>query len=296
MKTRFTLLILLVAALFTAEAQQVPNAGFDNWAVSFTPDNWTTVDALFGGPLGFAFRDSLDKVSGAASIKLVSDSLSLAPQAGVIAGLVSLGSGSYTPGPNPPKFFGIPFAFRPDTLFFGYKYATPGADTAGLQIVLTKNTVPVLAGGVSLDTTSLWALAFVELTPAYANANVPDTLLLQFYSSFGNVGIKGSTMHIDVVLFGYVNLPSGLQEVADKLNFNVYPNPTTDLITVSADENANDFRVVISDISGKLVSVNNLEGQKTGINVSQFSNGTYIYRIADKTGNVLKQGKFNVVK
>ena len=103
-------------------------------------------------------------------------------------------------------------------------------------------------------------------------------------------------MHIDVVLFGYVNLPSALQEVADKLNFNVYPNPTTDLITVSADENANDFRVVISDISGKLVSVNNLEGQKTGINVSQFSNGTYIYRIADKTGNVLKQGKFNVVK
>ena len=131
------------------------------------------------------------------------------------------------------------------------------------------------------------------------NGTTPDTLGLQFYSSVDyspGGGIKGSVLHVDGVLFGYVSLPSGLKEIADKLNVNLFPNPASDMITVSSDENADGYRMVISDINGKLVSANELSGQRTNISLTDLANGTYIYRIADKTGNILKQDRFNVVK
>ena len=118
---------------------------------------------------------------------------------------------------------------------------------------------------------------------------------MKFYSS-NRKPIKGSTLQLDAVIFGYHVLPSALQEVADKLNISVYPNPTSDVITISTDESTQGFHAYICDITGKIVSANNLEGQRTTVNVSEFANGTYIYRIADAQGNILKQNRFNVVK
>ncbi len=207
MKSKFTLVAALMVAFFAVNAQQVPNAGFEDWAVSYKPDNWATVDGIFGSPLGFTTKDTADKVEGSASIKLVSDSLSLVPQAGVVPGLASLGTASYVGGQ--PSFFGIPFTYRPDTLFFSYKYSTPGADTAGVQIVLFKSgSQPVLAGGIPLGTTNgQWANVYVPLTSNYSSASTPDTLLIQFFASFGDVAIKGSTLNVDAVRFGYTTNP-----------------------------------------------------------------------------------------
>jgi hypothetical protein len=208
MKSKFTLVAALMVAFIALKAQQIPNGGFENWTVSYKPDNWATVDGLFGSPLGFTTKDTADKVEGSVSIKLTSDSLSLAPQAGVVPGLVSLGSATYSPTTG-PQFFGIPFTYRPDTLFFSYKYSTPGADTAGVQLILSKSgSQPVLAGGVPLGTTNgQWANVYVPLTGSYSGPGTPDTLLLQFYASFGDVAIKGSTLNVDGVRFGYTTNP-----------------------------------------------------------------------------------------
>ena len=164
---------------------------------------------------------------------------------------------------------------------------------------MKKNGVGVFTGnnttvGGYLDTTSDWTLLASVLTSVYTAA-IPDTLSLKFYSS-SNKPVKGSTLQLDAVLFGYKVLPNALQEVADKLNIAIYPNPASDMITISTAENIDGYRAVICDISGKIVSVNNLAGKATTINVSELSNGTYIYRIADKSGNILKQDRFTVVK
>lgn len=297
MKTKFTLLVLFVAAAFAASAQQIPNLSFDSWTTSqLAPDGWSSYDAAFGFNLNHCNKDTVDYVVGTASVKLTSDSFSVAPQYGVVPGLLSLGTGVANPNPT---FTGMAFAYKPDTLFIGYKYTSPGTDTATLAITMKKNGVGVFTGnastiGLYLDTLSQWALLYTTITSFYG-ANTPDTLGLKFFSS-NRKPIKGSTLHLDGVFFGYVNLPSALQEVADQLNVSVYPNPASDLITISTDVNTVGYRAIITDMNGKLVSANNLEGQKTTINVSEFPSGTYIYRIADAQGNILKQNRFNVVK
>lgn len=297
MKTKFTLLVFFVAAFFAGNAQQVPNLSFDLWTTTqFAPDGWSSYDAAFGIDLNHCKKDTVDFIVGPASVKVISDSFSVAPQYGVVGGILSLGTGVANPNPT---FTGIPFAFKPDTIFIGYKYTSPGTDTAAMSVTLKKNGVGVFTGGAAtlslfLDTASEWTLIGTILTGFYT-ATTPDTLGMKFYSS-NRKPIKGSTLHLDAVLLGYVNLPSALQEVADQINVSVYPNPASDLITISTDINTEGFRAYICDISGKIVSANNLDGQKTTINVSEFAAGTYIYRIADAQGNILKQNRFNVVK
>lgn len=294
MKAKLTLLSLLVAFGFAVFAQQIPNAGFETWTSSTNPDGWGTWESATGLPLGLTFKDTVDKVEGSASLKLITDSVQAGPQKRLIAGFASLGNVQYAP-PSPISFVGLPFSYRPDTLFFAFKYTAPSADTAVVQLVFTSGDSTVLAGGVTLGVTNTWLNIYVPLTPAYVSSLTPDTIIVQFQSSLG-VGVQGSTLHVDDIAFGYVNLPNALQELADRLNVAVYPNPAAEVITVATDENTSGFKISIIDISGKVMGVTNLSGQKTEIKLTEFANGTYIYRIADKSGNILKQGRFNVVK
>lgn len=296
MKSKFTLVAALMVAFFAVNAQQVPNAGFEDWAVSYKPDNWATVDGIFGSPLGFTTKDTADKVQGSASIKLVSDSLSLVPQAGVVPGLASLGTASYVGGQ--PSFFGIPFTYRPDTLFFSYKYSTPGADTAGVQIVLFKSgSQPVLAGGIPLGTTNgQWANVYVPLTSNYSSASTPDTLLIQFFASFGDVSIKGSTLNVDDVRFGYVSVPSAINEIAENINVTVFPNPASDVINVASEKNLAGFNFQIMDVTGRVVSTTTLTGETSSVFVADLAKGNYIYKITDKNNGLVKQNKFAIIK
>jgi len=296
MKSKFTLVAALLVAFFAVNAQQVPNAGFETWTSATNPDGWATVDGLFGSPLGFSVKDTADKVELTASIKLKSDSLAAVPQAGVVPGLVSLGTATYAGGQ--PAFYGIPFTYRPDTLFFSYKYSTPGADTAGVQIVLFKSgSNPVLAGGIPLGTTSgQWANVYVPLTANYSSAGTPDTLLIQFYASFGNVAIKGSTLNIDRVRFGYVNLPSAINEMTETINVTVFPNPASDVINVASQKNLAGYNFQIMDITGRVVSATTLTGETTSVFVADLAKGNYIYKITDKSNGLVKQDKFAIVK
>lgn len=297
MKSKFTLLAFLLVVFFAVNAQQVPNSSFDNWASPFAPDGWTSYDAIFGMNLGLCNKDTVDKIYGPASVKVSADSVAGFESYGVVNGAVILGSGSANPQPS---FSGIPFTYKPDTLFVAYKYTSPGTDTAGLLLRMTNGGTGIFINGYNtiglpLDTTSQWALIYSVITSFYGGSTSPDTLLVQFVSSYGDP-IKGSTLHVDAVLFGYVNPPLAIKELAEKLSVTVYPNPAADVINISSSESMNDLKVYITDVTGKIAGASELNGTTTSINVSNLANGTYIYRIADKTGNLLKSGQFSVTK
>lgn len=309
MKTRFTLLVLLIAFAFAGHAQQVPNNSFNLWTTdTLSPNGWSTYESIFQLPLGLATKDAIDRIpqAGPYSLRLTSDSLvgadtdTILASYGVMAGVAGLGAGSLTQ--FGPVFSGDSFTYRPDTLFVVYKYTSLSADTPVMFMKLTNGGTSVLGHptyGAALfwPPSAQWAAGYLPIASLYNDTATPDTLTLEFYSSNPlKPAVKGSVLHIDGILFSYVTLPTSLQEVADKLNISIYPNPATDMITISTDENTTDFRAVITDVTGKFVTSTNLTGTKTNINVSELANGTYIYRIADAKGNILKQNRFNVVK
>jgi hypothetical protein len=301
MKAKFTLIASLVAVCTLLHAQQFPNPSFDNWG-AFAPTGWSTYESIFGAPLNHSAKDSVDKVTGPYSVKIMSDSVPGQPGYGVLAGALGVGGGGN--GANGPEIFGIPFAFRPDTLIVLYKFSSPGVDTAAVNVKLIKSDSSILGHhiyGVSLlfPPRANWTNAYAPLRQYYTSQATPDTLQFVAYSSKNPAphgGVLGSVLHMDGIQFVYASLPSALQEVSDKLNIRLYPNPATNVLNISTDENVEGYRAVISSLTGQLVSGAELSGQNTTINVSELAAGTYICRVADKNGNVLKQERFNVVR
>ena len=203
MKSKITLLIVLAHASFASMAQQVPNSGFEAWSNAYTPVSWTSAEDLLGETSSvFTYKDSLDFIEGTASIKLVSDSIPLQPQFGVLSAETSLGT--ITLNGHTTTLSGVPYTYRPDSFIFAYKYSSPGLDTATAEIALTKNqSTTVLRQKVLLPIQSTWTYFAVPLTLLYDTTVTPDTIVIQFKSST-KTPVKGSTLHIDAVRFAFV--------------------------------------------------------------------------------------------
>ena len=299
MKAKFTLLAILAIAFFSAQAQTIPNNGFDTWTSPLNPNGWATYASAFGFNFGLCAKDSLDKVVGPNSVRVYSDSVPGQPAYGVVAGLVSTGTGSATGGG--PSFAGTPFAFRPDTIFFAYKFVSPAVDTARMIITMTKNGAGVFTGGAStvglyLDTLSQWGLVYVPITSLYSNGTItPDTLLLQFRSGNKKKTI-GSILHVDEVFFSASAQPNGVNEIANNIEVSVFPNPASNQLNITSTANLEGHKVVVTDMNGKLVCIRPLGNNTTSIDLTDVASGTYIYRIADKAGRFVKQDRFAVVK
>lgn len=309
MKTKFTLLIALFAAFGTLNAQQLPNNSLDTWTANpFQPDGWVTNDGLFHTNLGFSSRDAANKVDGAASASLTTDTVSgFTDTTGglhniILPSVLSLGTGHYNPGVDlhGPVYLGLPFAYRPDTLIFDYQY-TPVAgsnDSAAYYIMLSKSGAPLLFDYRLLPATPTgqWAEFTLVMAAGYADSTtVPDTLSLQFISSGSVHATVGSNMHVDNVRFKYKNA-TGINSIAGDVALSVYPNPASNVLNVAADKNMAGNKLEVYDLTGQLVATHTLSGNTSNINIANLANGAYIYKVTDKAGISIGQSKFNVIK
>ena len=72
---------------------------------------------------------------------------------------------------------------------------------------------------------------------------------------------------------------------------NLFPNPTQGIITIEAE---NMRRVTVSNTLGQIVLDEEMEGDETRLNMSQFAPGTYLIRIHTDNGDALK--RVNVIR
>ena len=77
-------------------------------------------------------------------------------------------------------------------------------------------------------------------------------------------------------------------------NISVYPNPSTDQITVTVSDNLLNATYYITDLSGKQVMVNNVNSNQMQIDISTLSNGQYILSIQSENEVLTK--KITVLK
>jgi len=286
--------ILAVSFGITAFAQQIPNSGFETWSDPKNPDNWATWESSIGSTLGLASKDTASKVEGLASVKIKTDSIKAGPTKRLIPGFVLFGTTVYAP-PAPLQLLEKPFAGRPDSLFFSYRYTVNGLDSALLEISASGPSGNLLGAGTSLPSTSGgWITVTIDLAPYYLASGSADSLSLLFSSS-NRSGVAGSLLNVDAIRFGYKTSSVGISDLAAKINLSVYPNPASHQLTVTSEQTESDIYFEMTDVNGRIVLAKNIKNGNHTFNVSQLENGNYFYRIS-ADGIVVKSNNLSIVK
>lgn len=298
MNVKFTLLAMLSATVLTLSAQQPTNGGFNTWTNATNPDGWSTwATAVPGYAATLVTQDNASKVEGTSSVKIMTDSIQAGPTLRLIPGFTSLGTVTYSP-PSPPKFTGVPFTFRPDTVFFAYKYTTEQTDTGLFLMQFIDGNVSIAYTGQLETTNNGWvSIYYLMNDTAYLNniSTTPDSLLLVFQSSYGRGAKDNSTLWVDAVRFGYVAAPSFIEEIDNSIQVFVYPNPASDVAQLQLSENVNGS-VMVFDAQGRVVTHELLAGNSHLFNVANWANGLYTYAVFNQQGKAINKGKLSVAK
>jgi hypothetical protein len=160
-------------------------------------------------------------------------------------------------------------------LFFAYKYVAT-ADTAFLSIVAKNGATSLINGGLPLPVAAQWNLIFIPITGNYANASSPDSMLLQFTSSIGN-GKAGSTLNVDAIRFGYVNLPSFIEDIRNDIKVSVFPNPSNNVVNIEMSEAVSNATVMVYDMNGRVMTHEFMTGNAHQLSVNNWATGLYTY-------------------
>ncbi len=69
----------------------------------------------------------------------------------------------------------------------------------------------------------------------------------------------------------------------------IYPTPASESVTVATEVGSQPLSVTVTDLSGRTVATAIATGSKTEINISHLPQGTYIVRVGDKVGRMVKK-------
>lgn len=140
---------------------------------------------------------------------------------------------------------------------------------------------------------------FTEITVpvTYISNEVPERLIVAFSSSdiSGDSVHAGNKMYVDDASYTYSSTAIR-QPLMSENKMLVYPNPAEGLVyfNLDANERAGDYRLSVSDISGRVVWQEALQQQINAHNVSDWMRGTYFYVLSNTRTGKTEKGKFVV--
>ncbi|ANW95412.1 hypothetical protein AXE80_03565 [Wenyingzhuangia fucanilytica] len=170
------------------------------------------------------------------------------------------------------------------------------------SFILCPNIVTVK---LPLNLTSIGASTFdgcTSLNEMEVEATDPSSITVDA-SAFTGSGIATATLYVPVgsksayevadvwkdfgtIVEGDITLSTN--EVEKEFNFNIYPNPTSDVVTINSNQ-LNDASVSVYDITGELLFVNKLEGSSSNIDISNLISGVYMFKIETSKGQFTKR-------
>lgn len=300
MKMKF-LLLLFITYIFLpliGTAQNITNGGFENWTGNPAyPVGWADDQSVTGGLSDCVTQDTINYVEGHSSVKLKTDTLIVSGVGAFMdEGQIYYGGGVFVTSPQPNIIFhGTAFTSRPDSIQFSYKYSPVGGDTGTYNFDLT-NWSSNAQQSITQDHMVLFSTNnnWVNVSHAlhYSSNQNPDTLSLNFHTSYEVQQTKGTTLWVDAIKLVY-NGTSAVDELHLSTTVSLYPNPASVIIKVASTENTDGMHTEIFDINGRAVLSSTL--QNNNIDVSQLAKGEYLLLLNDKYGKQL-QGRFSVLK
>lgn len=139
---------------------------------------------------------------------------------------------------------------------------------------------------------TIWRKFTLQLTINGTSGPTPIPFCVRLFAQNGNQTIDPSQTNNNACNTVTVSLSEVSKAIA---SMKVYPNPASDLLTISFDyPKAKQVKIV--DITGRLVATQEISGTETDVNVSGLTNGVYVYQIVDNDGGTIHSGKFSVAK
>lgn len=90
-----------------------------------------------------------------------------------------------------------------------------------------------------------------------------------------------------------ISIPNKSTEITSDYEVNIYPNPTDDLLIVKIDDQIIQMvDIEIYNLTGKMIFMKNFKSNTFEINTSDLSTGTYLIKLKDQEGNLLKTEMF----
>ena len=257
--------------------------GYDNPAYSHTYADMTGNSAFASQGANIAFSKGIFVLASAGN-----GGQDIEPHVGVPAEAINvLGIGAVKSDETYALFSSIGPSFdgrvKPDVTAQGQ--ASVFSNTAGTIVTGngTSFSCPILAGVVAC----LW-----QALPGKTNAQIKQ-LIIESADNFNPI-VKSRNQYGYGIPDFNLALSNGLS-VNDfsKNDFVVYPNPTSDVISVTLPNKSNVKTIAIYNVLGQLVLEKNILGQSTTISLKSLNSGMYFYKIdsdgSSKSGKIIKQ-------
>ena len=137
--------------------------------------------------------------------------------------------------------------------------------------------IVLLVSSTNEDTDEIVDTAYL-LTEDPAN---PTVLVFEAGDDFDGGALQGSIP--DGTVYRFTPQPLSTED-SSKINFQIYPNPTTEFLNIKTQ--STDYNLSIYNSLGQRMSVSSIENR---IDVSKLSNGIYFIKIETETGSATKK-------
>lgn len=270
-----------IGLLSQAQAQSIPNGGFETWTNmgSYeTPAGWDNLNSYSAAFSVYTCTKGTPGNPGSSYMKLVSKTTAVGVAPGVaVSGQIDLSN------PATPKLkSGFPFTQRPNYLIGNWQYMAYGADQGSITILLTKwnasankrDTIgyrKYMLQGMVMS----WGKFSIPIT--YQMAGNPDSAAIVLSAS-GTTPVNNSYLYVDNLDFS--NFPNSTQSV-ENLGFEAYPNPTNGILTVNTSNLSAATTVKLFDLSGKELMTTSLFNTSNTLDLSAFNEGIYFIQLTN---------------
>jgi hypothetical protein len=291
------ILPLAALALFTSSSfSQILNGGFETWVANGQncqgPENWGTLNTSTGiVGVCTAEQESTDVHGGSFALKLSTQQVVIPPFINETApGIVTNGTVNTQ---TEEVEGGHAFSAQPAAFSFWYKASPVNQDLYSFSALLIDEISGDTVGyAEAADTAIVESYTEVVADIAYVSSTPPTLLQVIFLPSNPSNPQIGSTLWIDD--FTAVGDVSGLSE-AELADIYVYPNPVTDKIFFNLGSLNAGF-VSVYNVLGLRVAEESISSMNNSVDLSRFSNGTYIWQLADDKGELIKTGRLLLAK
>ncbi len=308
MKKNLFLLVFFFAAIGYTKAQtnQLFDMDFEHWSHIGSyddPDSLRTTNQYTSLAGAVLVTKGTDPYHASNSLKLTSTHISFFTINGTYPGIATNGviNSGILSGAGSPIVSGKKITYRPSAFSCYYKNAVAGHDSSLISIFLTKwnsgmgkrDTVGSL---IWIDTVAHANYTHLLAPITYFTAATPDTFQISMMSSGIYHANVGSILTLDSMNFApdtahHGNI--GVAAIVKPIEMQIVPNPATSFVQLHFNELKEEALLQITALDGKLL-INQAVKSATTLDVSSWTNGTYVVAVRTHAGQLLAEKKIQV--